>query len=271
MSAAPLAVTESDLDAAIRRSEFSLVYQPKVRCDTAALVGFEALLRWTHPEHGPIPPDAFIPLAEQSDKIVSLTRVVLEQAVGWLSRSEHRQATLSVNVSARCLQDGDFTDHLVGLCSHFCVNPAQLALELTETAATDDPVTALNILTRLRLRGFALAIDDFGTGYSSMAQLAQLPFSEIKVDKSFVMSADRSERARSIIHSTIELGRQLGMRVTAEGVESPFTLEFLRDIGCDYAQGFLIARPLDENAARAWQGVPDPSTLYVSESSSSDS
>jgi EAL domain-containing protein (putative c-di-GMP-specific phosphodiesterase class I) len=125
-------------------------------------------------------------------------------------------------------------------------------LELTETAATEDPVAALDLMTRLRVKGFQVSIDDFGTGYSSMAQLAHLPFSEIKVDKTFVIAAGVSEEARSIIKSTVDLGHTLGMQVTAEGVESQDNLDYLCATGCDYAQGYFIARPMSGDVVAAW-------------------
>lgn len=254
-------VGSQDLLTALQRNEFFLVYQPKIRCDSLELMGFEVLLRWQHPRHGLISPDHFIPIAEESGRILAITRLVFEKALQWLSGNTRLSTTLSINVSARCLHDIDFTDHLVGLCGHFGIDPERLVIELTETAATDDPVGALNVLTRLRLRGIALAIDDFGTGYSSMAQLAQLPFSEIKIDKSFVMAADGSARARSIIQSTIDLGRQLDMQVTAEGVETRETLDYLCRLGCDYAQGFLIARPLDADMALEWTPPRDAGSV----------
>lgn len=245
------AISDADIEHAIRTQAFSLAYQPKVRCRGGGLIGFEALIRWKRRDQM-IPPDSFIGLAEKSGRIVTITRLVIEQGIEWLSRYARDSIALSLNMSAACLKDAEFADHLISVCKQFGVEPARIVLELTETVAADDPVNAVNMLTRLRLRGVQLSIDDFGTGYSSMAQLADLPFTEVKVDKSFVITALDSERSRSIIRSTVDLAHELELRVTAEGVESEQVLRYLRDIGCDYAQGYYIARPMDGDAAHAW-------------------
>ncbi len=139
-----------------------------------------------------------------------------------------------------------------GVCAELHVAPAQIVLELTETSAMIDPVLSLDLMTRFRVKGFQLSLDDFGTGYSSMVQLVRLPFSEIKVDKSFVMNARQSQESRSIIKSIIDLGHSLGLVVTAEGVEDAETFAYLKSQGCDYAQGYLVAHPMPGEAARAW-------------------
>src|SRR5690606_7193943 len=132
------------------------------------------------------------------------------------------------------------------------LTPEHLVLELTETSAMQDPVASLDMLTRLRMKGFQLSIDDFGTGYSSMVQLVRLPFSEIKLDKSFVMTARKSQESRTVIKSIVDLGKSLGLKSTAEGIEDDETLSYLREIGCDAAQGYLIARPLAAEQAIRW-------------------
>jgi EAL domain-containing protein (putative c-di-GMP-specific phosphodiesterase class I) len=245
-------IADEEIDQGLQQQEFELAFQPKVRCADLGLVGFEALIRWRHPRHGIVAPDRFIPQAEASGRIRAITTYVLVQALEWLVAYSNLDVTLSVNVSSRCLTDAAFTDELLALCDSRRVDPARIVLELTETAATEDPIVALNMLTRLRLRGVQLSIDDFGTGYSSMAQLAQLPFSELKIDKTFVMSARSSTKARSIIKSTVDLGRQLEMSVTAEGVETRDVLQYLCEIGCNNAQGYLVARPMDGAAAHRW-------------------
>ncbi|HSP01151.1 MAG TPA: EAL domain-containing protein, partial [Thioalkalivibrio sp.] len=164
--------------------------------------------------------------------------------------------SLSVNISARTLNDLGLIDRLVERCQRLQIHPASLIFELTETSAMDDPITSLDLLTRLRMKGFHLSIDDFGTGFSSMVQLVRLPFSEIKVDKSFVMTAMESRESRTVIRSIVELGHGLGLRCTAEGVETQEALEYVTEVGCDLAQGYHIARPMPGEDALAWMTEP---------------
>jgi len=160
---------------------------------------------------------------------------------------------LSVNISARTLTDFQIVDRIAARCLETGIDPALVSLELTETSAMEDPVMSLDLLTRFRMKGFQLSLDDFGTGYSSMLQLVRLPFSEIKVDKSFVMTAMRSQESRTVVKSVVDLGHSLGLSVTAEGVEDVQTLDYLRSIGCDRAQGFFIGRPMNEDAVATWR------------------
>lgn len=261
-----LTLSREQLLYAIEARQFCLAYQPKVSCEGGQLAGFEALLRWHHPEHGVIMPDRFIPQAERLEVMDAITSEVLRQGLHWFSQdflnsrpcprgssmSSGPAPTLSFNVSAKNLHDIDFADRVEELCRQHQVACDRVILELTETSAMDDPVTSLDLMTRLRMKGFQLSLDDFGTGYSSMAQLVRLPFSEIKVDKTFVMSAHRSRESRTAIHSIVELGHNLDMRATAEGVEDRATLDYLRDVGCDLAQGYYIARPMHGDDAVAW-------------------
>lgn len=260
-------VTGEELWHAIERNQLHLVYQPKIRCANGEIAGFEALVRWTHPEHGLIGPDRFIPLAEECGLIDDLTDLVLEQALEWFSAhfpeagiclavnlsSKSMPATqLSVNISARTLDDEQFVDRITARCAARGVAPSRLVFELTETSAMEDPVASLGLLTRLRMKEFQLSIDDFGTGFSSMLQLVRLPFSEIKIDKSFVLTAKQSQESRTVIRSIVDLGRSLGLQTTAEGVEDAETLDYLRDVGCTLAQGFYIARPMPGDAVLKW-------------------
>jgi EAL domain-containing protein (putative c-di-GMP-specific phosphodiesterase class I)/ActR/RegA family two-component response regulator len=230
-----------------------VAYQPKVRCGSGRLAGFEVLARWEHPELGPVPPALFVPLAEQHDLIDQLTDRVLTRALAWFSASSPRGGiTLSVNISARTLGDARFVPRLVAHCRAHGVRPDSLILELTESSRSDDSVMSLRLLTRLRMQGFQLSLDDFGTGYSSMTRLSRLPFSEIKIDRSFVSTAVASEESRTVVHSIIDLGRNLGLVTVAEGVEDEETLRLLDDLGADLAQGDHIARPLSPEDAAAW-------------------
>jgi len=245
--------TERDLQRAIEEDQFRLVYQPKVACASGALLGFEVLVRWAHPAAGIVMPARFLPLAERLDLMGAITKRIFHRAACWMAREEPLPGlSVSVNLSGRTLANIDFADYLAGVLRDASVDPARVTLELTETAAMDDPVAALDLMTRLRVKGFHLSLDDFGTGYSSMVQLARLPFSELKVDKSFVISAPKSQESRTIIRSVVDLGHNLGLRVVAEGVEEEETLGFLRELGCDVVQGFLIGRPMPAHAIAQW-------------------
>lgn len=260
-------ISHQDLLSALENQQITLVYQPKINCRTGLLAGFEALARWTHPRHGPVAPDRFIPLAERYGLIDQLTESVMVQGLRWLShlprqlddsadfnylRRRLREITLSINISASSLNNIDLFERMDEYCQSMGIRPDRLIFELTESCAMEDPISSLDILTRLRMKGFHLSIDDFGTGYSSMLQLARLPFSEIKIDKSFVMTAAESKESRTVIKTIIDLGHGLGLYTSAEGIESDETLEYLRSIGCDLAQGYAIARPMPPDAVLAW-------------------
>ena len=260
------AISAGDLKQALANSELQVVYQPKVECATGCLAGFEALARWLHPTHGLIMPDRFIPLAENCGLIDALTDEVLDQALDRLSKlfkagrpsagirpcgDSAESISMSINLSAKTLQDRSFVDRVAVRCRDRHIEPARMVFELTETSAMEDPVSSLALLTRMRMKGFQLSIDDFGTGYSSMLQLVRMPFSEIKVDKSFVMTG-QSDESRAVVKSVVNLGQSLGIKVAAEGVEDADILEFLTRIGCDLAQGYFIGRPMPGEQIDPW-------------------
>lgn len=255
-----LGLGAADLRRGLDANELAVVFQPKIACKDARLTGFEALVRWLHPDYGPIPPDRFVPLAETSGLITELTEQVLDRALRWFAPLDRarsglagdRELSLAVNLSAKSFTELDFVDRLAGRCERLQLAPERLILELTETSAMDDPVASLGLITRLRMKGFHLSIDDFGTGFSSMLQLVRLPFSELKVDKSFVMTALQSEESRTVVKSIVDLGRSLGLRAVAEGVETAEVFDFLGEIGCDQAQGYHIARPMTGDTAQRW-------------------
>ncbi len=252
---AELSITESDLLRAFERREFFLHYQPKVALETGQAVGVEALVRWKHPSGALVAPDHFIPLLEQTGQIQMLTDYVVDEALQWffdLGALRSEALKLSINLSARNLVDLKLADRLRNQCVLHGVAPSAVILELTESSAMADPAEALDILTRLRIKGFALGIDDFGTGHSSMVQLARLPFSELKIDKSFVLSMLESRESRKIVASTIQLGCSLGMTVVAEGIENAETAEMLRKLGCTLGQGYYFGRPMDGAMAAQW-------------------
>jgi EAL domain-containing protein (putative c-di-GMP-specific phosphodiesterase class I)/ActR/RegA family two-component response regulator len=246
-------ITKTDLELALEHNEFFILYQPKIECKSGAPAGFEALARWKHPERGTIMPDSFIPVAEEAGLIDSLTTQVFGQSLEWFSRVfPDSNLKLSVNISAKSLIDIHLADSLSDLCLRHQVAPERIVLELTETSAMVDPILSLDLMTRFRVKGFQLSIDDFGTGYSSMVQLVRLPFSEIKVDRSFVIQAQQSRESRTVIKSIVDLGHSLGLIVTAEGVEDFETFNYLNRLGCDLAQGYFIARPMSDEVATGW-------------------
>ncbi|MHB1699416.1 MAG: EAL domain-containing response regulator [Acidobacteriaceae bacterium] len=255
-------ITKDDLAAAIVADEFLLHYQPKIRLADGQIVGFEALLRWQHPTRGLVFPDAFIPMAEQSGCIVPITYRIFEIGLDWL-RSVDAQFSLSlaINLSAINFTDLQLADRLQETCRKFQVDPRRINLELTETSAMNGSAMAFDVLTRLRIKGFSLGIDDFGTGYSSMVQLAQMPFSELKIDRSFVLSMLRSQESRTIVESTISLGKRLGLTTVAEGVEDAATMRTLRELGCDIGQGYFFARPMRGEDTRSCISTWDASRI----------
>jgi len=247
-------ITRLDLHHALDRHEFVMMYQPKIECRSGATAGLEALVRWRHPDKGMVMPDRFISLAEEFGLIDALTAQVFDQSLEWFSGAfPDSNLHLSLNLSAKSLVDIQLADHLATLCQLFHIAPQRIVLELTESSAMVDPILSLDLMTRIRVKGFQLSIDDFGTGYSSMVQLVRLPFSEIKVDKSFVLLDKQTKESLTVIKSIVDLGHSLGLRVTAEGVDDENTLNYLNTLGCDLAQGYFIARPMSGEATRDWE------------------
>ncbi len=243
------------------RGELVVHYQPKVPLHQGVGVAVEALVRWDHPQLGRIGPDGFIPLAEQTGIIRPLTERVLERALHQCGqwRSEGLEVTMSVNVSIRSLLEHDLPGMIGRALSLARVPASALALEITESRTVADLRRARVTLEELRAMGVMIAIDDFGTGFSSLSQLQQLPIDEIKIDRSFVAGMENDRGDAVLVRSIIELGRNLGMRVTAEGVESEGVQRRLSELGCDYAQGFHLGRPTEaEECRRHLVGGPPP-------------
>jgi diguanylate cyclase (GGDEF)-like protein len=231
---------------ALAAGEFTLHYQPKVDLQTRRITGVEALVRWNHPELGLLSPDRFIPLIEQTSLIGPLTMTVLDQAltqaVAWRRRGIVLE--IAVNLSARNLLDPELPERVGSLLNERGVPAEQLVMEVTESAAMADPDRGVRVLEALRALGAGVAIDDFGTGNASIEYLAELPATELKIDRVFVTDILASKRDRAIVRSTIDLARNLGMTVVAEGIESEDTLEYLAQEGCALGQGFYFSRPL---------------------------
>jgi predicted signal transduction protein with EAL and GGDEF domain len=235
----------AELRHAIERRELTLHYQPKYELGTRKLCGAEALVRWTHPTRGPMPPAEFIPVAEHTGLIRALTDLVLDKALEEVRRwrdADHA-VPVSVNLSPRSLLDNELPGRVGDALARHGVPADLLSLEITESVIMEDPQRALTILTTLSEMGIRLGIDDFGTGYSSLAYLKQLPVAELKIDRSFVMNMSVSEEDAAIVRSTIDLGHNLGLDVVAEGVEDEATLDELSRLACETAQGFFLARP----------------------------
>ena len=250
---ANLPITEEDIRIAISENQFQIALQPIVHCSSLAVKGFETLIRWQHPIRGSIMPDQFIPHAEGCGLIDAVTDVVLDQALGWFGQLSHfTELSLSVNISGKSQGVPGFPDMVEQKCRSFGVSPELLTLEFTETAVAENPSLALDVLTRLRLKGLELSLDDFGMGSSTLAMLANLPFTEMKSDKSFSMTAATSKESRAFIKSTVDLGHELALRTVAEGVEDQATLDYLKAIGCDFAQGYFIARPMPIEQVSGW-------------------
>jgi diguanylate cyclase (GGDEF)-like protein len=245
----------SELREAIDTEQLVVFFQPKVSLTTGDVVGVEALVRWDHPRKGLVPPNEFIPLAEHTGLIKPLTMFVLRKSIQQLSQWRRMEPDLhvAVNLSVRLLTGGEeICDAIAALLDEYDVPPRSLELEITESSIMDDPVRAIGLLTRLSEMGIGLSIDDFGTGYSSMSYLKRLPVDALKIDKSFVLGMQVDENDAIIVRSIIDLGRNLGMHVIAEGVETDELCAALKSMGCDVAQGFGISRPLPAPKLGAW-------------------
>ncbi len=243
-----------ELRDALKNNELLLHYQPKVGLNGYSVTAVEALVRWQHPVHGLLAPDLFIPVAEKHGLIDDLTWIVLEQAMEQcrLWQDQGLTVQVAVNMSSDTLKELNLPEKMGALVAQYGQDASQLILEVTETALMQELTKSLDILTRLRMRGFHLSIDDFGTGYSSLVQLHRAPFSEIKIDRSFVMDMERDKESYAIIETVIVLGHKLGMKVVAEGVETQANLEQLAAMGCDLAQGYHIARPQLGEVTTVW-------------------
>lgn len=251
------------LAAAIRDGGLGIALQPKLSFHTGAVAGFEALVRWRHADWGIVPPTTFLPVAARAGLMVRVTEIVMARCAEWL-RGQHGRAaaqlSMAINVSAAIVTDGvpaegrllPFEDWAEGRCVALGIDPERVVFELTETDAMSDSLSSLDTLTRLRMKGFQLSIDDFGTGYSSLARLARLPFSELKIDRSFVSEMTTSREATAIVRTAVDLAHSLHLACVAEGIEDARTMDMLRELGCDIGQGYHIARPMPPDEAARW-------------------
>jgi EAL domain-containing protein (putative c-di-GMP-specific phosphodiesterase class I)/ActR/RegA family two-component response regulator len=249
------ALDACNLRQALCNNALSVHYQPKVDMRTGLLRGVEALARWQHPELGWVPPDHFVALAERSGQIHALTLAIadqaLAQAASWAARG--MRLSVAVNLSPLLLDRPALVREIEGLAQRHGVQPSQLVLELTESSLAACLGTALALLARLRLRGFGLSLDDFGTGFSSLLQLARVPFTELKVDRSFVHGAAQRKHLRLMLESALDMARRLEMVSVAEGVETLEDWRLLQQLGCTVGQGWLIAKAMPADELVGWR------------------
>lgn len=248
-------VDEDDIVRGLEANEFVVHYQPQIDLDTAAWVGMEALVRWQHPTLGMLYPIQFIDTIEKRGLGMTLTRAVLKNVLTEYAHwgpGTNYSGTIAINLPPAALTGFDFPEEVMRAAEEFNFPPEKLVFELTETSVAVDPVSAADVLTRLRLNAMGLAIDDFGTGHSSLEQLRLLPFTELKIDQSFVRAIDSDATASVIVKSAIKLGHELNLQVVAEGVENWKIYNWLRDEQCDVAQGWVIAKAMSCNDISVW-------------------
>lgn len=240
--------------AGLARGQFEAFFEPKVRLATRQVVGFEALARWRHPQHGIVGPARFVGALERAGAIDELTWSIAHAAAtacaAW--RASGMNVTVSVNLSAASLGDALLADRLTRSVRLAGLAPKHVTLEVTESVSMTNLGPGLENLSRLRMRGFGLSIDDYGTGYSTLQQLSRIAFSELKVDRSLVLDALRSPASRVILRSSLAMARRLQIASVAEGVETDEAWSLVLNLGCDLAQGYFIARPMEASAVAAW-------------------
>jgi diguanylate cyclase (GGDEF)-like protein len=250
----------SELNIAIAQDQLLLFLQPKVRLDDGDVHSVEALIRWHHPAKGMIPPNDFIPFAEQTGKISAITLWALREAAKLTKTMRERGVplTISVNISTYDLRDTGFVVRAIEMLDSLGAQPSDIRLEVTESGIMDDPETSLVTLHALRSAGFTLSIDDFGTGYSSLSYLQKMPVSEIKIDRSFVRNVKPDSEGAALLDSILALGHRLGLSVVAEGAESSEEWFVLKDLGCDYVQGWFAAKAMPLQEFLIWHEANNP-------------
>jgi EAL domain-containing protein (putative c-di-GMP-specific phosphodiesterase class I) len=246
----------ADLRRAFERNEMVMFYQPIVQLKSGRLAGFEGLIRWRHPQRGLVPPGDFIPLAEETGLIIPLGWWVFEESSRKMdqwnrARDKDSRIFMSINISARQFKEEGLIDRIDDFLSKNGIIPEHLKLEITESLLMDNPEVAAEWLNRLKALDLSLSIDDFGTGYSSLSYLHRFPFDTLKIDRSFVCTMLAKRENMEIVRAIVSLAQALNMSVVAEGVETPAELEVLRELGCDYAQGYYFSRPMPEVDAQA--------------------
>lgn len=256
----------SDLKVAIEENQLELYVQPKISFQTGEVTTLEALIRWKHPQKGYIFPDQFIPYAEQTGLIHKVSMWMLNEAARLVSNWKERKIyiPIAVNISTRDLIDQNIMPKIMAIFDKYNIDVSDLliSLEITESSIMDDPIRALATLEKLASMHIKMAIDDFGTGYSSLTYLKKLPVSELKIDKSFVLKLEQDEDDKKIVKSTIDLGHNLGLKVVAEGIENKIVWDLLKEMGCDYGQGYYMGRPMHNSQFIQWLSNWDKSSVY---------
>jgi EAL domain-containing protein (putative c-di-GMP-specific phosphodiesterase class I) len=254
MSAGGSDAGASDIAQAIAAGQIMLHYQPVINMRTNEVKGMEALARWAHPSRGTLMPDAFLEQIVNDGLMQALTEHVINTAVRQLAAWDEigEKFTLSINVTASALLDLGLPDRIADLCKKLNAPIDRLILEVTETEAMRDVTRTMDVLLRMRIRNIGVSIDDFGTGHSSLRELQRMPFSEMKIDKSFVLDMVNNKDCAVIVNSIIDLGHNLGLKVIAEGVEDLRTWRVLAEKGCDYAQGYFMSKALPPGDVVAW-------------------
>ena len=249
---------ERDLRSAVAKGELEVHYQPIVSVAAAQTVGFEALVRWRHPERGLVSPANFIPIAEETGAIIEIDRWVLRQACTQLAlwQTDTQALTLSVNLSSQQLERPDFVTFVEDTLAETGFDAAQLHLEITESTLANRTAEVMSALERLEALGLELHIDDFGTGYSSLSYLQGFPADVLKIDRSFINKLTQNAESARLVQTIVAMAHGLGLCVVAEGVETVEQLEHLRTLGCEYAQGYLFAKPLEVDAVPAFLSLP---------------
>ncbi len=244
------AFTFDEVVCGIRERQLRPYFQPKTDLVSGKLIGAEALVRWQHPDYGTVAPVAFLPVLERHRLMDELTFCMLDLAARncLLWRQHGRQIPVSVNLSLLSLADTTFADRVLRCVREAGLEPGNVMLEITETAAMTSVAPALENLTRLRMYGFGLSIDDYGTGYSTMQQLTRAPFNELKIDRSFVSGCAASPEAQLMIESSVAVAKGMGIKSVAEGIETEAEWKAVKELGCDVAQGYFVAKPMDESA-----------------------
>jgi EAL domain-containing protein (putative c-di-GMP-specific phosphodiesterase class I)/ActR/RegA family two-component response regulator len=243
-----------DIHAGIEAGQFEPFFQPKVELATGKVKSVEAFARWRHPVHGVLAPKAFIPVLENSGSMETLTWRVIERSVA-ACRSWHDRGlmlSVSINLSATALAEAGLAERILSHINEHGIEPAYLTIEITELMAMTDSPVCLENLARLRMKGFGLSVDDYGTARSNMQQLLRIPFLDLKIDRSFVAGASQNEQMRIALSSCLDLARKLHRNSVAVGVETREDWDLLRDLGCTYAQGYYIAKPMERNAVPGW-------------------
>lgn len=242
--------------AGLEAGQFEPFFQPKVDLQSGRVCGVEALARWRHPEGGILTPAAFIGPIEQSGQMDELTWQMLEKSAAWCRRwcdaGLDLDIAVSVNLSLSSLHDTRLSNRLLDIVDRHGIKPANLLLEVTETIAMTDVARCLETFSRLRMKGFGLSIDDFGTGFSSLQQLSRIPFTELKIDQTFVTGAGTQPSLRSVIESSVQLAKKLGLKTVGEGVETRDDWLCLKQAGCEIAQGYFIAKPMEGEQFLSW-------------------